>query len=130
MDRIDIIVSIHPLTLDEMADTHEQESSSEIQKRVIKAMQIQRERFKGTNIEFNSRIPTSEINKYCTLKDDVQEKLIEMLKSENITVRSYNKLLKLARTIADLDGSKDINIKHLNEASNYIIKGAKCLKIY
>ena len=93
-------------------------------------MQIQRERFKGTNIEFNSRIPTSEINKYCTLKDDVQEKLIEMLKSENITVRSYNKLLKLARTIADLDGSKDINIKHLNEASNYIIKGAKCLKIY
>jgi magnesium chelatase family protein len=130
MDRIDIIVSIHPLTLDEMSDTHEQESSKEIQKRVIKAMQIQRERFKRTNIEFNSRIPTSQINKYCALSDSVQKQLLKMLKPENITVRSYNKLLKLARTIADLDGSEDISIKHLKEASNYIIKGAKCLKIY
>jgi len=130
MDRIDIIVSIHPLTLQEMSSNSECESSESIQRRVIKALEIQRIRFNGTDIRFNSRIPTSKINTYCALTDKVQSDLMELLKGESISARSYNKLLKLSRTIADLDGSEDITINHLREASNYILKGAKWLKIY
>jgi magnesium chelatase family protein len=125
MDRIDITVSVQPLSLNDMSDSSLCESSAEIQKRVIRAMEIQKDRFKGTKILFNSRIPASEIEKYCYLNSDVKNHLMSRLDDFEISMRSYTKLLKTARTIADLDTTEDILIKHIDEALMYMMKGQK-----
>ena len=130
MDRIDITVSAHPLTLKEMSSTEENEDSKTIQKRVMEALMIQKERFKGTEILFNSRIPSSKIETYCSLKDDVKDYLTKRLESIDISMRAYNKLLKISRTIADLDSSKDIERKHLDEGIMYIMKGRQWQSIF
>jgi len=123
MDRIDLMVSIHPLSIDEMTSDCEYESSEDIQKRVCDAMEIQKKRFNNTNIRFNSRIPSSEIQNYCHIRNDLEDYIKEKLSGKNMSVRSFQKLLKLSRTIADLDRSENIEQKHLTEALNLIAKG-------
>ncbi|MCR4782006.1 MAG: YifB family Mg chelatase-like AAA ATPase [Lachnospiraceae bacterium] len=123
MDRIDLMVSIHPLTIEEMTSDQKYESSEEIQARVLKALEKQKTRFKGTKIHFNSRIPSSEIKKYCSISEELEEYIKSHLSGQTISVRSYQKLLKISRTIADLDDSFNIEKKHLDEALNLITKG-------
>lgn len=119
LDRIDIHIEVMPVNYEDIRQEKVEESSSDIKKRVEAARNIQLERFKDKNIYSNSEIGDRDLNKYCKL-DSNCEKLMELaFKKYNFSGRSHNKLLKVARTIADLENSKDIRESHLLEAIRY-----------
>lgn len=119
LDRIDIQVDVSPVNYYDLDSNIKSESSEEIRKRVINAHIIQQERFKNDNITFNSQMTPSQIDKYCVLGE--KEKIImkKAFDNLNLSARGYHKILKLARTIADLDNSENINVKHIAEAIQY-----------
>ncbi len=119
LDRIDIQVDVSPVNYYDLDSNIKSESSEEIRKRVINAHIIQQERFKNDNITFNSQMTPSQIDKYCILGE--KEKIImkKAFDNLNLSARGYHKILKLARTIADLDNSENINVKHIAEAIQY-----------
>ena len=116
LDRMDICVDVEALDYESMMDDSFAESSDSVRKRVTSAHEIQKNRFEDTGILFNSQMGTDDIRKYCVLKDDVRLWFAEALKSMDISARSYSRVLKVARTVADLDGKDDIEKKHLCEA--------------
>ena len=95
------------------------ESSKEIQKKVQKARNIQLKRFKGTKLKSNSEMATKGVKKYCPLSNECLAMLRSAVATMNITARSYFKVIKVARTIADLAGEKQISTSHLAEALQY-----------
>lgn len=118
-DRIDIHVEVSDVEFNTLTSNIKSESSFEIKKRVDKARKIQQERYKGTGITCNARIEGGMINEICQLDDDAKiilKKAFEMLK---FSVRAYDKILKISRTIADLDGQEVIHKKHITEAIQY-----------
>ncbi|MBQ7676842.1 MAG: YifB family Mg chelatase-like AAA ATPase [Lachnospiraceae bacterium] len=119
LDRIDICVEAPRLNFSDITKKADNESSADIRKRVIKALAMQRERFKGTPIRFNSGIPNRDIPLYCSLGKKETRFMEEMYASLGLTARTYHKLLKVARTIADLDGADAIGLSHLQEAVCY-----------
>ena len=120
LDRIDICVEAKRVDYYELTEEKGQaESSATIRKRVEHAFSIQRARFAGTDICYNSRIPAAQIPLYCRLGELEQRYMEKMYKKLNLTARTYHKILKVARTVADLDGQADIMIRHLNEAVCY-----------
>ena len=96
-----------------------EESSAAIRERVCQAREIQNQRYKGSRILTNSMLETKEIEKYCAL-GETEEKLMKQAFSRlGLTARTYHKILKVARTIADLDGEERILERHLMEAVGY-----------
>ena len=102
------------------------DSSKVIQKRVQIARNIQTKRFKGTNlpagkagIKSNSEMSTRNVKNYCSLSPECRTMMISAASTMNLTARSYFKVIKIARTIADLDGIKEISQNHLAEALQY-----------
>lgn len=125
LDRIDIHVEVEPVNFKDLASKEKPESSAEIRKRVEKAREIQLERYKKDKIFSNSSLSANQIKKYVIL-DEKLEKIIEFAFSKfKFSARSFNKILKLTRTIADLDGSEKIQEKHLLEAIRYRSIGNK-----
>lgn len=125
LDRIDIHVEVEPVKFEELSSKEKSESSFEIRKRVEKAREIQLDRYKNENIYSNSSLSPKQIKKYIVL-DAKLEKIIEFaFKKFKFSARSFNKILKLTRTIADLDGSEKIEEKHLLEAIRYRSIGSK-----
>lgn len=116
MDRIDIQVEAGPVNYKELDSTGREEHSSDIRQRVIAAHKIQQERYKNESIHFNSQLSASQIEKYCTLGYMERAILKNAFDTLNFSARAYHKLLKIARTIADLDGSENINVNHISEA--------------
>lgn len=127
LDRIDLMIEVLPLEqTDIYIEDSANESSLEIQKRIIKAHQIQQERFKDSSIFFNSQMSSSMVKQYCKL-DPGEKEIIESLFSDGrISTRGYFKLLKVARTIADLEGTDNIQTKHLLEAFCYRTDTSYC----
>ena len=80
------------------------------------AVERQRERYKGTDIRFNSRIPASRMEEFCPLGRKEEKRLEEIFQKLELSTRAYHKILKVARTLADLEGCPVIGIRHLNEA--------------
>ncbi|PID87425.1 magnesium chelatase [Candidatus Gracilibacteria bacterium] len=122
LDRIDIFIEVPKVKTNKFKvgdDYDGQETSSQIQKRVSKARTIQINRFSGTNITSNSEMTTKEINKYCKLDDETDKLLKQAVNTMNLSARAYYRILKLARTIADLDGVSDIETKHILEALSF-----------
>lgn len=120
LDRMDICVETRRVKYQELVEgTGENESSAQIRERVEAACRIQRQRFAGTPIRFNSRIPASQIERYCPLDEEERRYMERMYARLRLTARSYHKLLKVARTIADLDGRERIGLPHLQEAVCY-----------
>jgi magnesium chelatase family protein len=119
LDRIDICVEAAPLTYDELTTNGENESSEDIRARVVRCQEIERERYRTENFFFNSRIPGSKIKQYCALGDKEEKFMEDVYKKEELTGRSFHKILRVARTIADLDESEEIGMKHLREAVCY-----------
>ncbi|MBO5910120.1 MAG: magnesium chelatase, partial [Clostridia bacterium] len=93
--------------------------SSEVKKRVNNARMIQLERYKGTNIYSNSKMGDKEILEYCKLDSRCTELLERAFKVLNLSARGYTRILKVARTIADLDGCVNIEPMHIQEAIQY-----------
>ena len=119
LDRIDITVEVPKISFNDLSTSSANESSEEIRKRVVRTHTIQMERFKGTKIHYNSQIPNSGLERYCTLGDEEQEYAKKMYDSMELTARSYHRILKVARTIADIEESKEIKVIHLKEAMCY-----------
>ncbi len=120
LERIDICAESSPIKFDEITAEIKAESSEEIKKRVCAARLIQKERFKNSKkLRFNSQMTVIDIKKYCALDSEEKEYLRTIFKVKKLSARTYHKLLKVARTIADLSGSEKIMKKHLAEAANF-----------
>jgi len=122
LDRIDIQVEVPSLTPRELLHNKEQkaeESSSSIRERVIKAWQIQRTRFAHSRVLFNAQMSQGQIKKFCSLDLEAKSVLERALDSLGLSARAYDKVLKVARTIADLDSSDTITSSHIAEAVQY-----------
>lgn len=119
LDRIDLKINVERVKFNELSNNSDEESSEEIKKRVDKARKIQQERFAGTGVRMNAKMTSKMINEYCKL-DEESEKLMRLAFDRyHISARGFTRILKVARTIADLDDSKDIKINHLTEALAY-----------
>ncbi len=119
LDRMDLCVEAASLGYDELTGKERGETSAVIQARVNTVHQIQRERFRGTNIRYNSQIPASMLEQYCSLDRMQRQYMKEVYEQLELTARTYHKLLKVARTLADMEGSVKIRMEHLNEAVCY-----------
>lgn len=119
LDRIDICVEAAPLTYDELTTTHANESSNAIQERVIACHERQQVRYKEENFIHNSQIPASKMRQYCRLGEKEERFMEEIFKKEELTGRSFHKILRVARTIADLEASEAVGLRHLKEAVCY-----------
>lgn len=119
LDRIDMHVELSTVTFTELQASAQAESSASIRQRVNAAHRIQQERFAGTGITANARIPSSGIKRWCVLTPDAQALLRAAYEKLEMSVRGYDRLLKVARTIADLAGSEIITRQHIGEAIQY-----------
>ena len=119
LDRIDIIVEAPALEYEELKNRAPSESSAEIKKRVNKARARQQERFAGTDIASNAGMNTKALNIYCALTPECEELMRQAFDSMGLTARSYDRILRVARTIADLEGAEDIGAEHIAEAIQY-----------
>jgi magnesium chelatase family protein len=120
MDRIDIQVEVTPISFEQMAQVTTAESSSQIRQRVIKAREIQKIRFKNhPNIHCNAMMPPAMIKQICKLKEQCKNLIKAAVEKLGLSARAYDRILKVARTIADLQNSSEINIEHIAEAISY-----------
>ena len=120
MDRIDIQVEVPSLKIDEITNQNaESEKSESIKKRVIAARQIQYERFKNLNIYCNCQMGSKEIKKYCLIETSAKNLLKAAIEKLGFSARAYDRILKVARTVADLDNSQMIKSHHIAEAIKY-----------
>lgn len=120
LDRIDIHIEVQAVKYQELTDKSSGEKSAQIRERIIRARKIQEERFKGRkNVFKNADMGSKEIRKYCTLDERSQELLKTAMNKLGLSARAYDKILKVARTIADLDNSETIQAQHISEAIQY-----------
>lgn len=120
LDRIDLIIDVPRLSTEELMSTKtETESSSEIRERVIKARKIQAQRYKDDGILINSELTASLVKKYCKLDTKSEQLLKNMAQKYGLSGRKHSRILKIARTIADLAGSENIQYEHLSLALQY-----------
>ena len=120
LDRIDIFVETSPIPYDDLTNTNIKELSSEkLRQGVNKAINIQNQRFNGLDINYNSQMGVKEIEKYCILDEDAEKLVSLFFNSAKLTARSYHRLLKVARTISDMDESEIIRQNHIAEAINF-----------
>jgi magnesium chelatase family protein len=119
LDRIDIHIEVLPVNYRELKEDKKLESSKDIRDRVNKARKIQLNRYKGDNIYSNSELSPRNIKKYCKLNKEAESIMKEAFKRYRFSARTYNRILKVARTIADLDEQETIIEKHILEAIRY-----------
>lgn len=120
LDRIDICVEAPALRYEEVTGKDSKgESSQEIQKRVLQCHEIQCERFQNETFSHNSGIPASRLEEFCFLGRKEQKYMESIYEKMNLTARTYHKILRVARTIADLEQQRQISLSHLNEAICY-----------
>ena len=117
LDRIDLCVELHPAELSGLQK--QGESSVSVRKRVMQARRRQEKRFAGTACRFNGEIGTSDMEKYCGLGRKEQKLMEELFQTLQLSARAYHRILRVARTIADLEGAEEIGESHLLEASLY-----------
>lgn len=119
LDRIDIHVEVPAVKYQELSSKREGEPSEKIRERVIRARKIQQERFTGTHIFKNSDMGSQELRNYCDLDNSSQEILKIAMNKLGLSARAYDRILKVSRTIADLEGSENIKSNHVSEAIQY-----------
>ena len=120
MDRIDIQVEVESVPFEDMSKAPKGEPSSAIRERVINARRIQMERYKDIKgVHCNAQMNTALLQKYVQLNSDGLTHLKEALTQLNMSARAYDRILKVARTIADLEGSETVEKQHIAEAIGY-----------
>jgi len=119
LDRIDLHIEVTPVSFDQMTGIQRTEPSEKIRSRVIKAREIQNERFKGTSIFSNAMMSTNQVKKVCEIQTAGMNLLKNAMEKLGLSARAYDRILKVSRTIADLAGSEDIKVEHLAEAIQY-----------
>lgn len=121
LDRIDICVEAPRVTYEELTTKKKTESSADIRERIVRTRKIQKNRFleSGMEIYTNSMMGIKETERFCPLDNEGKHILQQAFETMKLTARSYHKILKVARTIADMDESENIHAKHLREAIGY-----------
>jgi magnesium chelatase family protein len=119
LDRIDIHVEVPAVPHKELSNEYAGESSADIKERVLKARNIQLARLHGEKIYCNGQMKTRHIKKYCKLQEDAHTLLDSAMQKLGLSARAYTRILKLSRTIADLESSPDIRSHHISEAIQY-----------
>lgn len=119
LDRIDIHIEVQSVDYDKLSGKGNEESSAEIRKRVNAARQIQNKRFEGTNITCNAKMTPRATREFCVLSPEADDLLRASFESMGLSARAYDKILRIGRTIADLDNSENIEITHIAEALQY-----------
>lgn len=119
LDRIDLKIDVDRVSFIDLKTESKEETSAEVKIRVDKARKIQLERYKGEKIYSNAKMSSKHIKKYCALDNDSEAFLETAFEKFHMSARGYNRILKVARTIADLDGSEDIKYEHIAEAIAY-----------
>ncbi len=120
LDRIDIHIDVPPVNYSELASHKEGEPSTRIRERVMKARSIQEERFKKhKNIYCNSQMTTRLLRRYCPLNDEAQTLIKNAMEKLHMSARAHDRIIKLARTIADIEESEEIKARHIAEAIQY-----------
>lgn len=123
LDRIDIQLDIEGVKYEDLSSDKLEEKSELVRKRVNRVRTLQQERFAGDKITTNAQMSEVHIKKYCKLSKECDEVLKAYYEKNNLTARARNRILKVARTIADMEFSEDILPKHLIEACSYRSKG-------
>ncbi|MFC4267702.1 YifB family Mg chelatase-like AAA ATPase [Polaribacter marinivivus] len=120
LDRIDIHIEVTPVPFDKLSEERKGESSVEIRKRVTAAREIQTERFAAyENLHYNAQMQVKQIRTFCKLSEESKTLLKTAMEKLNLSARAYDRILKVARTIADLANSKEISPDHIAEAIQY-----------
>ncbi len=119
LDRLDLHVEVPAVNYDELNSDTQGESSAEIKARVNAARQLQRQRYSGTNVRCNARLTPSTLKQFCVMDDRASMLLKTAFEKMGFTARAYDRVLKVSRTIADLDGCEVINSSHIAEAIQY-----------
>ena len=119
MDRIDMHIEVDNVNYDDLRLEANEEPSQEVKKRVDSARQIQLQRFAGSDNYANAKMTDKQIKQYCQISEESNELLKTAFEKLNLSARAYNRILKVARTIADLEGSQDIQEQHIMEAISY-----------
>ncbi len=119
LDRMDICIQAPPVKYSDLGRTAQNEDSKTIRKRVAAVWEIQKERFKNKNIIFNSQMKNADIKKYCRLSEEDERLMEKAFYSMNLSARAYHKVLRVARTIADMSAEENIKREHLLEALSY-----------
>jgi len=120
LDRIDIHIEVTPVPFEKLSETRKAESSIDIRKRVTLARSIQVKRFENyENVHYNAQMGTKLIREYCELSDTSLQLLKTAMERLNLSARAYDRILKVSRTIADLESSENINPSHIAEAIQY-----------
>ena len=119
LDRIDIHMEVTPVAFSELATDRPSMKSAEIRERVVQARSIQQERYKGRSIHCNAQIGSQELRRVCRIAEEGQALLQKAMERLGLSARAYDRILKVARTIADLAASPDIRTEHLAEAIQY-----------
>ena len=119
LDRIDLHIEVNPVPFDDLSQERNGEKSARIRERVINARNIQTNRFGNTTVHYNAQMGPKELDAFCVL-DDASKNLIKIVMERlNLSARAYDRIIRVGRTIADLDDSETILSKHISEAIQY-----------
>jgi magnesium chelatase family protein len=120
LDRIDLHVEVTPVAFKELSSSSKTENSEQIRARVIRAREIQAERFKDTEGMYsNSQMEANQVQEICIISDAARNLLGRAMQKLQLSARAYDRILKVARTIADLSASPEIKTEHIAEAIQY-----------
>lgn len=119
LDRIDLHIEVTPVPFDDLSKDRTGEKSEEVRKRVIAARKIQTSRYTNALIHYNSQMGPKELDLYCSLEDNSKKLIKTAMDRLNLSARAYDRILRVARTIADLDQVDSISSKHIGEAIQY-----------
>lgn len=120
LDRIDIHIEVTPVPFDKLSDERKGDGSVQIRERVTRARQKQTARFENfENIHYNAQMGVKQIREFCKLDDASKQLLKSAMERLNLSARAYDRILKVSRTIADLENSEDVNGSHISEAIQY-----------
>ncbi|MDP2930985.1 MAG: ATP-binding protein [Chloroflexota bacterium] len=119
LDRVDIFIEVPHIDYEKLADDRLGEKSDKVQARVTTARKIQRQRFRDTRLNSNADMTPTEVREFCRVEESAQSLLKAAMKQLYLSARAFHRILKLARTIADLENVETIKAHHLAEAIQY-----------
>ena len=125
LDRIDMMIEVFPVDYEKIRKKESTETSEEIREKVQQARNLQEERFRKKKIHLNSEMGKREVEEFCTFCGEAETVLHKLFQKNEFSTRRYYRILKLSRTIADLEGSADIGKQHVTEAYSYCNIGKK-----
>ena len=124
LDRVDVFVEVPPVEYEKLVDNSPAEESSRPRERVAQARELQRERFRDNGFLCNSEMGPAEVWQHCQLDDGARSLLQTAAQRLTLSARAFHRVLKVSRTIADLDGAERISVPHLAEALQYRARAA------